>query len=72
MKTFHLSTLAMALCLGLVAPVLAEEVTGSVKSVTNTARSIALEVANKGVLVFKFDAATQFKNASSEIGRAHV
>ncbi|TSA06105.1 MAG: hypothetical protein D4R79_20045, partial [Comamonadaceae bacterium] len=63
MKTFHLSTLALALALA--APAFAEVVTGSVKSVTNTARSIALEVANKGVLVFKFDGATQFRNASS-------
>ncbi|MEI6599282.1 MAG: rhodanese-like domain-containing protein [Comamonadaceae bacterium] len=65
MKTFHLSTLALALALALAAPAFAEVVTGSVKSVTNTARSIALEVANKGVLVFKFDGSTQFRNASS-------
>jgi rhodanese-related sulfurtransferase len=57
--------MALALSLGYTSAAFAEEVTGSVKSVTNTARSVALEVANKGVLVFKFDAATQFKNASS-------
>lgn len=67
MEKFHLTKVAVviALGLGLVSISLAEVVTGSVKSVTNTARSIAIEVANKGVLVFKFDAATQFKNASS-------
>ncbi len=58
-------TMALALSIAYTSASLAEEVTGSVKSVTNTARSVALEVANKGVLVFKFDAATQFKNASS-------
>ncbi|MEI6733701.1 MAG: rhodanese-like domain-containing protein [Comamonadaceae bacterium] len=57
--------MAFASCLGFASTSIAVEVTGSVKSVTNTARSIAIEVANKGVLVIKFDAATQFKNASS-------
>ncbi len=67
MKNSTLLPVAMALVLslGYTSVSFAEEVTGSVKSVTNTARSVALEVANKGVLVFKFDAATQFKNASS-------
>lgn len=56
---------AVALSLGIVSAAIADEVTGSVKSVTNTARSVAVEVANKGVVVFKYDGATQFKNASS-------
>lgn len=56
---------AVALSLGAASASIAEEVTGSVKSVTNTARSIAVEVAKKGVFVFKYDNATQFKNASS-------
>lgn len=56
---------AVAMSLGAASASLAEEVTGSVKSVTNTARSIAVEVAKKGVFVFKYDSATQFKNASS-------
>jgi rhodanese-related sulfurtransferase len=57
----------LAVTLGLVvaSTSIADEVTGSVKSVTNTARSIAVEVAGKGVVVIKYDGATQFKNATS-------
>lgn len=55
----------LALGLGFASVCLADELTGSVKSVTHTARSIAVEVAGKGVVVFKFDGATQFKNATS-------
>ena len=57
--------LAVAMGIGIASPLIAEEVTGSVKSVTNTARSIAVEVAKKGVIVIKYDGATQFKNATS-------
>ena len=57
--------LAVAMGIGIASPLIAEEVTGSVKSVTNTARSIAVEVAKKGVVVIKYDGATQFKNATS-------
>jgi len=57
--------LAVAMGIGIATPSIAVEVTGSVKSVTNTAKSIAVEVANKGVIVFKYDGSTQFKNASS-------
>lgn len=67
MAKHHLTSLAacLALGLGLASVSLADELTGSVKSVTHTARSIAVEVAGKGVVVFKFDGATQFKNATS-------
>lgn len=57
--------LAVALGFGIAAPSIAEEITGSVKSVTNTSRSIAVEVAKKGVIVIKYDSATQFRNATS-------
>jgi len=67
MKSFRLTKVALVLSLGLGlgSASIAEVLTGSVKSVTNSAQCIAVEVANKGVLVFKFDGATQFKNASS-------
>lgn len=51
--------------LGLASAVSAEELKGKVKSVSNLARTIAVEVENKGVVVFKFDASTQFKNATA-------
>jgi rhodanese-related sulfurtransferase len=65
MTKFRSSTIALALGLGLVTAAMADEVTGSVKNVSNTARTIAVEVANKGVHVFRFDAQTQFKNTAS-------
>lgn len=67
MKKFRLTrvTLALVLGLGLASAAVADEITGSVKAVSNVGRTIAVEVANKGVLVFKFDASTQFKNATS-------
>jgi len=65
MTTFGLSTITLALGLGLVTAAMADEMTGSVKNVSNTARTIAVEVANKGVHVFKFDAQTQFRNTAS-------
>ena len=67
MKAFRLSTIALVLGLGLVAAAPAEEMTGSVKNVSNTARTIAVEIAGKGVHVFKFDAQTQFKNTASAV-----
>ena len=67
MKAFRLSTIALALGLGLVAAAAADEMTGSVKNVSNTARTIAVEIAGKGVQVFKFDAQTQFKNTASAV-----
>ncbi len=43
----------------------AEELKGKVKSVSTSSRTIAVEVEQKGVVVFKYDKATQFKNATS-------
>lgn len=67
MEKFRLSTVGLAAVFGLVlaSAAMADELTGSVKTVSNVARTIAVEVANKGLLVFKFDAQTQFKNATS-------
>ena len=65
MTKFRLSTITLTLGLGLVTAAMADELTGSVKNVSNTARTIAVEVANKGVHVFKFDAQTQFRNTAS-------
>lgn len=67
MKKFHLGAvgLAVVFSLGLASQAIADELTGSVKAVSNVARTIAVEVAKKGVLVFKFDAETRFKNATS-------
>ncbi len=67
MRTFRLSTVALVLGLGLGASAMADEMTGSVKNVSNTARTIAVEIAGKGVQVFKFDAQTQFKNTASAV-----
>jgi rhodanese-related sulfurtransferase len=69
MKKYHLSTVALVLGLGLGlgASAMADEMTGSVKNVSNTARTIAVEIAGKGVQVFKFDAQTQFKNTASAL-----
>ncbi len=67
MQKFRLSTTALVLSLGLVAAAAADEMTGSVKNVSNTARTIAVELAGKGVHVFKFDAQTQFKNSASAV-----
>ena len=67
MEKFKLAKVVVVISLGLgfASASIAEELTGSVKSVTNASQCIAVEVANKGVFVFKFDGATQFKNASS-------
>lgn len=67
MQKFRLGRvgLAVVLSLGLASAALAGELTGSVKTVSTVARTIAVEVANKGLLVFKFDAETRFKNATS-------
>lgn len=67
MKKHYFTRLALSLSLGLgmASFSLADELTGSVKSVTHAARSIAVEVAGKGVVVLKFDGATLFRNASS-------
>ena len=67
MGNFRLTTVAVgvALDLGFASAAIADEMTGSVKAVSNPARIIAVEVANKGVVVFKFDAATQYKNTAS-------
>ena len=65
MTKFRFSTITLALGLGLVTPAIADELTGSVKNVSNTARTIAVDVANKGVHVFKFDAQTRFRNTAS-------
>ncbi|MFZ4480420.1 MAG: rhodanese-like domain-containing protein [Rhodoferax sp.] len=67
MERFNLTKLAVVVALGLgsAGASLADVLTGSVKTVTNTARSIAVEVAGKGVIVFRFDGTTQFKNADS-------
>ena len=43
----------------------ADEIKGKVKAVSNLARTLALEVDGKGLLVIKFDQDTQFKNAAS-------
>jgi len=59
------AAVAAALGFGFASAAIADELTGSVKTVSNVARTIAVEVANKGVLVFKFDAETKFKNATS-------
>jgi len=60
-----LSAAVVIISLGLASAVSAEEMKGKVKSVSNLARTIAVEVENKGVVVFKFDASTQFKNATA-------
>lgn len=67
MGNFRLTTVAVGVALGLgfASAAIADEMTGSVKAVSNLARTIAVEVANKGVVVFKFDAATQYKNTAS-------
>lgn len=43
----------------------AEELKGKVKTVSKPSRTIAVEVDQKGVVVFKYDKDTQFKNAAS-------
>ncbi len=67
MQKFRLTTVGVAVAfgLGLASAAIADELTGSVKTVSTVARTIAVEVANKGVFVFKFDADTRFKNATS-------
>jgi len=67
MGKLQLSSAAIAavLSLGLVSACIAEEAKGKIKAVSNLAKTIAVEVESKGVLVFKFDAGTQFKNAAS-------
>lgn len=67
MGKFRITAIALAIAAGLcvAAPALAGEITGSVKTVSSIANTIAIEVANKGVVVFKYDEATQFKNAPS-------
>ncbi len=59
------AAVAAALSFGFASQAIGDELTGSVKTVSTVARTIAVEVANKGVLVFKFDAETKFKNAAS-------
>ena len=66
MKKLRIMSVAVVITsLGLASAASAEEMKGKVKSVANSARTIALEVENKGVVVFKFDASTQFKNAAA-------
>ncbi len=43
----------------------AEELKGKVKAVSKSSKTIAVEVEKKGVVVFKYDHDTQFKNAAS-------
>ena len=58
-------SLAALMSLGLATGVVADELKGRVKSVVNVARTIAVELENKSVVVVKVDASTQFANAAS-------
>ncbi len=67
MNTLRFSTVALAVILGfgLTSATSAEELKGRVRVVSSLARTIAVEVENKGVILFKYDASTQFKNTAS-------
>ena len=58
-------SIAALMGLGFVIAVDADELKGRVKSVSSVARTIAVELENKSVVVVKFDGSTQFKNAAS-------
>ena len=58
-------SIAALLGLGFVTAADADELKGRVKSVSSVARTIAVELENKSVVVVKFDGSTQFKNAAS-------
>ncbi len=67
MGKIRITAIALAIATGLclAAPAHADEITGSVKTVSSLANTIAIEVAGKGVVVFKYDDTTRFKNAAS-------
>ncbi len=67
MTKFRFTTVALAavLSLGFVTSSLADEIKGRVKVVAEGAKSMAVEVAGKGVVVVKFNGETKYKNAST-------
>lgn len=67
MTKFRITTVALAtlLSLGLASTAMAEVLKGSVKIVAGGAKSIALNIKDKGVVVFKFNADTKFIHADS-------
>lgn len=58
-------SIAVLISMALVSASGAEELKGRVKSVSSVARTIAVELENKSVVVIKVDASTQYKNAAS-------
>ncbi len=58
-------SIATLISLGLASGAGADELKGRVKSVASVARTIAVELENKSVVVVKVDASTQFQNAAS-------
>jgi rhodanese-related sulfurtransferase len=56
---------AILLSMGISGTTCAEELQGKVKAVSRHSRTMAVAVEKQGVVVFKFDGATQFRNAVS-------